>query len=145
MNVDLDLVKVSLERNLSENEAKRILRDLLDAVNERDQKKELRDKEKKQFVVFVDDKDGSLAGKEMLGWVVQVPINDNPADALEKLRNAANEFNANSPRRKFDLSNVAEACRYLPGKYQKPSKIFVKSKDRVFIAPVNNGKFIYSK
>ena len=89
---------------------------------------------KKQFVFLLSDPKGKFKGDtDYTGWVVQIPEDDNPATALEKLHLGAYDFNRSAKGRRYPLGNVAEACEFGSAKIFKEHKIWVKSKEPVLV------------
>ena len=93
---------------------------------------------KKQFVFIINDQKGKLKGSDFTGWVVQIPEDDNPATALEKLHLGAYDFNRSAKGRRYPVKTVAEACEFGSQKIFKEQKIWVKSKEPVLVVPTNN-------
>ena len=88
---------------------------------------------KKQFVFVLNDPKGKLKGSDFTGWVVQIPEDENPATALEKLHLGAYDFNRSAKGRRYPLGNVAEACEFGSAKIFKEQKIWIKSKEPVLV------------
>lgn len=67
--------------------------------------------------------------KTQSGWVLQVPDGDNLADLWERVHRAVSNFN-NSPKgRKIPVKTVAEAFEFVPARFWKEQKIWIKTKD----------------
>ena len=86
--IDLEVVKRILKRaDLESSVMSEILGELqsavADAASEADEPKVA--PEKKQFIIVVADNDGLLTDKEMVGWVLQLPEEDDKKiTAIEK-------------------------------------------------------------
>ena len=93
---------------------------------------------KKQYVFILNDPKGKLKGSDFTGWVVQIPEDDNPATALEKLHLGAYDFNRSAKGRRYPVSTVAEACEFGSAKIFKEQKIWIKTKEPVLVVPTNN-------
>lgn len=93
---------------------------------------------KKQFVVLLSDADGSLAKKDLTGWVLQIPEADNPATTPEKVITAAYEFNTTPKGRRMPIETIGEACEAISAKFFKEQQVWVKTKTPLLIIPVNN-------
>ena len=93
---------------------------------------------KKQYVFILNDPKGKLKGSDFTGWVVQIPEDDNPATALEKLHLGAYDFNRSVKGRRYPVRTVAEACEFGSQKIFKEQKIWVKTKEPVLVVPTNN-------
>ena len=95
--------------------------------------------EKKQFVVILNDPYGKLeeTGFEFSGWVVQIPEDDDPHSALEKLHCAAHDFNQTPKGRRMPIKTITEACEFGSAKLFKERKIWVRTKEPVLVLPTN--------
>jgi len=93
---------------------------------------------KKQFSILVSDPDGSLAGKEMTGWVVQTPEDDGVTVAPERIISAAYEFNTTPKGCRMPIETIGEACESISAKIFKEHKIWIKTKVPVLALPVAN-------
>ncbi|MDR2512210.1 MAG: hypothetical protein LBD01_00125 [Puniceicoccales bacterium] len=137
--VDIDLLKLILQRNAVEV---RKIAQILDDINkEQEIADEETDKEppvKKQFVTILSDPEGELEGKEFTGWVVQIPEDESPYTATERLIRAAYEYNTSKKGRRMPVQELGEACEYVPAKILKEQKIWVKTKEAIFIHRTDN-------
>lgn len=93
---------------------------------------------KKQFVVLLSDPDGTLAEKEVTGWVAQVPEEESPASAPERLINAAYAFNASPKGRRMPVETIGEACENVTAKLLREQQIWIKTKTPVVAVPLQN-------
>lgn len=137
--VDIDLVKlVAMQKlNPSNKEMSAFLQELKERAEA--DKPEKEPTVKKQFVFLLSDPHGKFKGDtDFTGWVVQIPEDDNPATALEKLHLGAYDFNRSAKGRRYPVSTVAEACEFGSQKIFKEQKIWVKSKEPVLVVPTNN-------
>lgn len=137
--IDIELVEMVLKRtSLTELQQLQILEDL-----KFESKQVVGDDreppEKKQFVVILNDPYGKLpkTGFEFSGWVVQIPEDDDPHSALEKLHCAAHDFNQTPKGRRMPIKTIAEACEFGSAKLFKERKIWVRTKEPVLVLPTN--------
>ena len=137
--IDIELVEMVLKRtSLTELQQLQILEDL-----KFESKQVVGDDreppEKKQFVVILNDPYGKLpkTGFEFSGWVVQIPEDDDPHSALEKLHCAAYDFNQTPKGRRMPIKTIAEACEFGSAKLFKERKIWVRTKEPVLVLPTN--------
>ena len=135
--IDIELVEMVLKRtSLTELQQLQILEDL-----KFESKQVVGDDreppEKKQFVVILNDPYGKLpkTGFEFSGWVVQIPEDDDPHSALEKLHCAAHDFNQTPKGRRMPIKTIAEACEFGSAKLFKERKIWVRTKEPVLVLP----------
>ncbi len=138
--VDLELVELVLKR--AKVETTQIARIIEDIKNETEAAKEASEKEppvKKQFVVIVNDPYGKIAatGFEYSGWVVQIPADDAPQSALQKLHWGAYDFNVTPKGRRMPIQTIDEAVRFGSARIYKEHKIWLKNKEPVLIMTTN--------
>jgi aspartokinase len=134
--VSLDLVKEVLQRNGVD------ARKLAEMLNEmkREAESEAVEREKpvkKHHVVLVSSPDGGLPD-DLVGWVVQVPEDDNPKVAVERIKATAERFNASPRGKKLPLSSFGDACQSLPTKQLKENQVWVKTRDPVRVLAIGN-------
>ena len=134
--VSLDLVKEVLQRNGVD------ARKLAEMLNEMKREAEAdaveREKQvKKHHVVLVSSPDGGLPD-DLVGWVVQVPEDDNPKVAVERIKATAERFNASPRGKKLPLSSFGDACQSLPTKQLKENQVWVKTREPVRVLPIGN-------
>lgn len=95
--------------------------------------------EKKQYVIVVNDPYGKIptTGFEFSGWAVQIPEDDDPHSALEKLHCAAHDFNQTPKGRRMPIKTIAEACEFGSAKLFKERKLWVRTKEPVLVLATN--------
>ncbi|MGF1531736.1 MAG: hypothetical protein ACFCU4_10315 [Puniceicoccaceae bacterium] len=136
--VDLDILKAILTRNeLDVRKVAEILEDLNRELD-REEDEPKPPPVKKQFTILVSDPNGLLQDKDLVGWVVQIPEEDSPVTALDKLYSGAYTFNASPKGRRFPVETVGEACEFVPAKFFKDHQIWVKTKEPVLIVRSDN-------
>ncbi len=138
--VDIQLVEMVLKR--AKVDTVQIAKILEDIKFENEAAKETGEKEppvKKQFVVIVNDPYGKIAetGFEFSGWVTQIPADDSPQSALQKLHYGAYDFNITPKGRKMPIKTIDEAVRFGSAKIYKEHKIWLKNKEPVLIMTTN--------
>ncbi|MBE2216254.1 MAG: hypothetical protein IAE82_20440 [Opitutaceae bacterium] len=129
--VEVDLVAEILKDNeLEEDLVMKILRQLNRAADKlaAEAEAEKEPPQKKQWAILISDPNGDLPDEDMVGWVVQLPENDNPGTVNERLIKAAHHYNTTRRGRKHPAKTIAEACEVVGGKIMKEHKIFVKTK-----------------
>ena len=91
--VDIEMVKMVMQRNeLDVRTVAQIIEDL-NAELENQQDEEKPPPMKKSFAIMVSDPNGDLPDKDFTGWVLQIPEGDNPMLAEERLFKAAYAYN----------------------------------------------------
>lgn len=138
--VDIELVKVILQR--AELDARKIAQIMEDINFESKAKDDAEKKEppcKKQFVMIVNDPYGKIkeTGFEYSGWVVQIPEDEAPQTAIERLYKGVYDFNITPKGRRLPIKTVAEACEFGSAKVYKEHKIWVKTKEPVLLITTN--------
>ncbi|MDR2844475.1 MAG: hypothetical protein LBV28_00070 [Puniceicoccales bacterium] len=93
---------------------------------------------KKQFVAILSDPEGEFEGKEFTGWVVQIPEDESVYTATEKLIQSAYEFNTTKKGRRMPVETIGDACEHIPPKILKEQKVWVKTKEAIFILRTDN-------
>ena len=132
--VDLDLVKAVLQRNdLDVRLVAQILEDIQIEVNAAVEEEEKKPPVKKQYVMVVNDPKGVLEGKELTGWVVQIPEEDSPFVAEERLFRSAYEYNTTPKGRRLPVKTIAEVCEFVPNRVMKEQSVWVRNKEPVYV------------
>ena len=139
--IDLEVVKRILKRaDLESSVMSEILGELqsavADAASEADEPKVA--PEKKQFIIVVVDNEGLLTDKEMVGWVLQLPEEDDMTSVSEKLLKTAKSFNLSKKGRKHPVETLGELCEYVPSRIFKEQKLSLKTKVPVLVVPMAN-------
>lgn len=137
--VDYDIIRTAVKVADVENvKASRIFAAIDDLLAREEQDRA--DKEpavKKQFVIIVNDPFGRLANAEFAGWVVQIPEDDAPMQALERLHKGVYDFNLTPKGRRMPIKTVEEACEFGSAKVYKEHKVWVKTKEPVLVLRTN--------
>lgn len=139
--VDIDIVKMVLQREAIESrKLAQIIEDI--KVEEQAARDELSaEKEpatKKQYAFILSDPYGEIKalGKDFTGWVVQIPEDDAPQTATDKIIQGAYDFNASPKGARLPLKTFAEAFENGSAKLYKEQKVFVKTKEPILLIPV---------
>ena len=141
MKVDIDLVKLALQRlKVPVYDTATIIQEIVtEAKAAEAEKGEKEPAVKKQFVFLLSDPYGKFKGDtDFTGWVVQIPEDDNPITALEKLHLGAYDFNRSAKGKRYPVKTVAEACEFGAAKIFKEQKIWIKTKEPVLVVRTNN-------
>lgn len=129
--VEVDLVAEVLQENqFEEDVVMKVVRQLNRAADKLAAEAEATKEPpcKKQWVILISDPHGDLPDEDMVGFVVQIPENDNPGTVEERLIKAAHHYNTTRRGRKHPVRSIAEACEVVGGKIMKEHKVFVKTK-----------------
>ena len=137
--IDLELVKAVLQRaDLDAKKIAQIIEDITFESKAQESEKEKEPPVKKQFVVIVSDPYGKFADADYTGWVVQIPEDENPSTALERIHLGSYDYNITPKGRRMPLKTVAEACEFGSAKIFKEHKVWVKTKEPVLIVRTSN-------
>lgn len=134
---ELELVKMVLQRNdLDIRQVSQIMQDLQTELDT--QVDEKPPPVKKQFTILVSDKHGELAGKNLVGWVLQIPEEDDPRLSEERLVKAAYEFNVTPKGQRMPVKTIGEACEVVTSRITKEHNVWIKTKEPVLVNFTNN-------
>lgn len=136
--VDIELVKRVLSRSLEDiRKVSEIIEELsLEAAAIEDEPKP--PPVKKQYVILVSDPNDELKGRDFTGWVLQIPEDDSPVVAEERLIRSAYEFNVTPKGRRLPARTIAEVCEAVPSKILKEQNVWVKTKEPVLVLKTRN-------
>jgi hypothetical protein len=129
--IEIDLVAEVLKDNeLEEDLVMKIVRQLTRAAEKlaAEAEAEKEPTTKKQWVILLSDPNGDLPDEDMVGWVVQIPENDNPGTVTGRIVKAAHHFNTTRRGRKHPAKSIAEACEVVGGKFLKEQNLAIKTK-----------------
>lgn len=135
--VDYDIIRSAVRvADVDDSKARRIFAAIDDMLMQEELARA--DKEpavKKQFVIVVNDPYGKIpeTGFEYQGWVVQIPEDTAPMEALEKLAKGVYDFNLTPKGKRMPIKTVAEACEFGSAKLFKEHEIWVKTKEPVLV------------
>jgi len=139
--VELDIVKhVILNEETDKVKSGEIINKIEELQRQADESKgEKEPTVKKQFVFILSDPQGKFADDtDYMGWVVQIPEDENPATALEKLHLGADDFNRSAKGKRHPVDTVAEACEFGSAKIFKEQNLWIKTKEPVLVVRTNN-------
>jgi hypothetical protein len=139
--IEIELVAEVLQENeLDKATVDRIVRQLTRAAEKAadEAAAEREPQVKKQWIIVVSDPEGQIPEEDFVGWVLQVPENDPPAAAVERLIQAAHAYHATRRGQKFPAKSFGEACEVVGGKFLKESNVTVKTKLPVTVLKTDN-------
>ena len=137
--VDMDLIKFVLQRNeLDVRTVAQIMDDIQVELTNQVDDEEKPPPVKKQFVMMVSDPEGELEGKNYTGWILQIPEEDSPFVAEERIIRSAYEYNASKRGRRMPVKSIGEACEAVPLRFQKEQNVWIKTKEPVLIVRSSN-------
>lgn len=137
--VDTELVKLVLQRNGMElRQVANIMEDIEAEMQQMKEEEEKPPPVKKQFVMLLSDPQGELEGKDIVGWVLQVPEDDDPRVATERLMRGAYDFNVTPKGRRIPVKSIGEACEVVTARILKEHNVWVKTKEPVTAITTDN-------
>ncbi|MCD8284433.1 MAG: hypothetical protein LUD39_04440 [Opitutae bacterium] len=138
--VDLDILQMVLQRNsIDAKITAQIISDIQEELKL--EKLENTEKEpvvKKKYVFVACDPEGILEGRELTGYVVQIPEDQSEFTVTEKITISAYEYNRTKKGRRNPVKSISEACEFVPAKFFKDQKIWIKNKEAAFLFPTDN-------
>lgn len=151
--VQLEAVRTALEKVVKdENTIEDVLSLLSEAVVSVDETKSIEPesvddseegedddvpKPKFQNVILVSDPKGVI-NQELVGWVLQMPEEEDFRDITEGIKKAAYNFNASKKGNKYPVTSIGSAIEAVPNKFLKPYNIKRKTKEPVYIVTTDN-------
>lgn len=151
--VQLEAVREALEKIVKdENAIEKVLDLLSEATVKVDETKQPEDTEagdnesgegsdepklKKQYGILVSDKDGVIKSN-LVGWVFQMPENEDTRDVVELIKKAAYNFNASKKGRKYPVNTIGQAIEGVGNKFFKPYNVSLKTKEPILVITTDN-------
>jgi len=109
----------------------------VDASEETGNDEEGEPKPKQQFVILVSDTN-KIITKDLVGWVLQIPENDDVATVVDSIKKGAYNFNASKKGQKYPVSSIGQAIANVPNKFFKTENLKIKTKEPVYVLTTNN-------
>jgi len=109
----------------------------IDASEETGNDEEGEPKPKQQFVILVSDTN-KIITKDLVGWVLQIPENDDVATVVDSIKKGAYNFNASKKGQKYPVSSIGQAIANVPNKFFKTENLKIKTKEPVYVLTTNN-------
>lgn len=94
---------------------------------------------KKQFVVILSDPEGTLCGKDLVGWVAQMPEAESPATIPDRILKVAELFNTSKKGAMLPVKSVGECLEDVPARiFKDEAALWIKTKTPVQIIAMKN-------
>jgi len=119
------------------DEAAKSEEEAIDPSEETGNDEEGEPKPKQQFVMLVSDTTGIIT-KDLVGWVLQIPEDDDVVTVIDSIKNGAYNFNASKKGQKYPVSSIGQAIANVPNKFFKTNNLKIKTKEPVQIITTNN-------
>lgn len=138
--IDVETLKFILQRNEPDiRKVNEIMQEIeMELKAEEEEKANRPPPIKKQFSILVSDPEGELTGKDLTGWVVQIPEDDSVSLTPERIISAAYEFNTTPKGRRMPVETIGEACEVVTAKLFKEQNIWIKTKVPVLVVTTPN-------
>ena len=104
-----------------------------------ERKAEAGPKAKWEFVIVLNDKEGHLKGKEIAGWVVQKPLEDDANLILSKLADAAKSQNEVTKKKANKITDLVSLFEHLKSKFTKEKNLRIKTKELTRVLVTDGG------
>jgi hypothetical protein len=139
--IPLEIIAEALNNNnLDEETISRVMNDIahMAQVMADEEKASREPPVKKQFIIVLSDPRGTVPDEDYVGWVVQIPEDDNPGSTLERIKRSAYEHNISKKGRKYPVKSIGEACEAVGAKFQKEQGVSIKTKLPITILKTDN-------
>lgn len=148
--IDVESLKFILQRNEPDiRKIAGIMQEIeLELKAEEEEKANRPPPVRKQNVIMISQPDGGFFKKvennfyqpveDIVGWIAQIPEDDDLATAPGRVHSAAYEFNTTPKGIRMPVESVGEACEIIPAKFFKEQDIWVKSKTPLLVLRVEN-------
>lgn len=132
-----------LELKVDPNKVQQIVSELEKVVEElADERKATSGpKQKWDHVIVLNDTEGLLKGKEITGWVVQKPAEDDAALVVSRLVDAAKAQNEVTRKKANIIDDLKSLFEHLKSKFAKEKNVRIKTKELTRVI-VTEGKFV---
>ena len=94
-------------------------------------------KPKMQHVILVSDPDG-LINKDLTGWVLKYPEDEDCREVVEAVKKAAYNYNASKKGNKYPVSSIGQAIDGVGPKFFKPYGVKKVTKEPVYVVTTDN-------
>ena len=144
MKVDLEEVEsLLLKKQIDPVKVSQIINELEKVAEEiKEENKAIKGPTKKwEYIIILNDKDGVLTGKEIGGFVVQQPTDDDVNLILSKLCDAAKSQNEVTKKKKNMISDLPSLFEHLKSKFAKEKNVRIKTKELTRVI-VTQGKLV---
>ena len=108
-----------------------------DAAEETGNDEENEPKPKQQYVIVVSDPN-KLITRTLVGWVLQIPEDEDVSKTVEFIKTGAYNFNASKKGQKYPVSSIGQAIGNVPNKFFKSNNLKIKTKEPIEIITTDN-------
>lgn len=136
--IDVNKVAEILKKNQVDPKLLRQIVEDMNSITQTEAEDEKPPAVKKQFAILISDPDGDLPKKDFTGWVLQLPEDESPATATDRIFRAVYDYNASKKGRLHPAKTIGEALEYVPAKHFKEVDVWVKHKTPVLMLRTDN-------
>ena len=138
--IDIETLKFILQRNEPDiRKIAGIMQEIEMELKAEEEEKALRPPPvKKQNVIMISDPDHIYRDKDIVGWIAQIPEDDDIVTSASRIHSAAHEFNTTPKGIRMPVETVGEACEVISAKFLKEQNIWIKSKTPLRVLPIDN-------
>ena len=108
-----------------------------EAIAEETSDKSDEPKVKKQYVILVSDTTG-IINKDLVGWILQIPEDEDVKDVIDSIKKGSYNFNASKKGQKYPVSSIGQAIANVGNKFFKPYNLSIKTKEPVLVVTTDN-------
>jgi hypothetical protein len=128
-----EIIEVLRENGIPQDKIAAVFKDLAEIEEAKKEEREASKgpKQKSKFIAFVMD-DGTLAGKTLLAYILQVPQDMTEQVALSNFYDSCRDYNNTARKaKKFPIKTVGDGMQTVKGKFTKDRKIKIKTKESI--------------
>jgi hypothetical protein len=130
----LDLLSAN---TVAVDEAVKTEEEIVNVSEETGNDEEPEPKPKQQFVILVSDPNKQIKN-DLVGWVLQIPEDQDVATVVDSIRKSSYNFNASKKGNRYPVSSIGQAIANVPNKFFKTNEIKIKTKEPVQILTTDN-------
>lgn len=132
-----EVAEVLKQQKLEPAVVREIIEELKSRLEPEDDKAEPVPRAKQQYVAVIADATGAIK-TDLTGWVFQIPEDENPGSVVDRIMQAAHDFNASKKGRLLPVKTVGEAVESVGRKFFKNQRLAVKTKLPIYFLRTNN-------
>jgi hypothetical protein len=134
INEILDLLS---NNTVAVDEAAKLEEEVVDPSQETGNDEEGEPKPKQQFVILVSDPNKQIKS-DLVGWVLQIPEDDDVATVIDSIKKSSYNFNASKKGNKYPVTSIGQAIANVPNKFFKTNELKIKTKEPIQILTTDN-------
>lgn len=138
--IAVETLKFILQRNIEDiRKIAGVMQEIELELKAEQEEKDLKPKvAKKQNVIMVSDPDGKLQDVDLVGWIAQIPEDDDISTTPDRIIQAAHAFNCTPKGIRMPVETIGEACEVCSPYLFKEQDVWVKTKTPLLLVSVNN-------